>query len=281
MIIKKSRGLTLLETLLVLVIGSSLILLGFAQYQTWSTERDYEVLKYNVDTLFQGMKQYYQINCGDTHNTNGSIVTYGELSPTEPPAGITRTPPVPDLTIPFVVDIDNLQPYLNSWPRVTSVVKDLGHASSYQAQFNPETNTKDSYACYTPDQSPATVACSTPTNIAKSNVIYWQAQVVVEMEDPKKTVAYLGVVGADCAVNTVSTTAPVDCSKGITDRAKPAKYMVWQRFPSYTSTNIRSSSWVSAPVSKEFNLQYTNDPMYEMYNTNNSSYTPQNYLCGG
>lgn len=253
--------------MLVLAIASAIIVMGIRQYQLWQIERDYLVLKYNVDVLFQGLKQYYQANCDD-QTTGYDIVIKGKLSPST----------IPDPINPVKVDIaTDIQPMLTSWPRYTSII-DTSIDTGFYAQFNPNTRgIKNAYACwYFGSGSPE---CNAPTPIQESKIILWQVQVVVKMRDPTKTVAYSGTAGADCVVDTFNPGDAIDCSMGITTPGTSAAYMVWQRLPSFSSSNIRSSHWLSDPMGKILKLQYTHDPMYEMYNEGKT--THQNYLCGG
>src|ERR1700738_304841 len=102
MIIKKTAsGVTLLEVMLVLAIGSSIILMGFRLFQGYSIEQEFRQVRYDVDLLFQAMGEYHQANCQK-----------GTLSP-------LATPPV-NLTKPFSVDIENVlingQYLAASWP---------------------------------------------------------------------------------------------------------------------------------------------------------------------
>lgn len=274
MIITRLRGLTLLETMLVLAIAASIILMGLKQYELQDTEKNYLLLKYNVEELFQGLKQYYQVNCDDMVSASGTVTRKGTLSP--------HSPQPVNTSLPFPVSITTLQPYLQKdWPRYAPVVENPSGISSYIAQFNPSSPPpeRNAYACqYFGSGAPQ---CTDPLqrNIVNSKILLWQAQVAVKMLDPSKTIAYVGVVGADCAVNDLPSDRPINCS---TDAVKEgnAVYMVWQRLPSFASTTIKSAHQIANPVAKQFKLQYTHDPMYEMYNQNSGT-NYQYYLCGG
>lgn len=261
------RGITLFELIIVLVIATSIILMGFQRYQMWKIEQNFLVLKYNVNVLFQGLKQYYQANCDD-QTTGYDIVKAGALSPS------TLTDPLE----PQVIAIDDIAKTLSAWPRPTYIV-DASVNSGYDAQFNPFTTAeRKAYACSYFGSSPP--QCEVPPSVINNtNIILWQAQVVVKMRDPSTTMAYLGTVGADCAVNTFNPGDVIDCSKGIASMDEDAQYLVWQRLPSFTVTDMRSSQWLSEPLTKILKLQYTHDPMYEMYNENDTRH--RNYLCGG
>jgi prepilin-type N-terminal cleavage/methylation domain-containing protein len=267
----KSEGMTLLEMMLVLAIAGSIILAGLRVYQSSETDNNYLILRSNVDFLFQAMQGYYQQECDLYFSADGSVRRRGLLT-FNPNNGDAA----PDLSpVPFDVTLTNQ--YISApWPRYVSVVG--RDTTAYRAQYNPSSGkNKQAYVC----ASYNSPRCSEAMLIPESNIVLWQAQIVVKMIDPSKTTYYVGKAGADCAVNSVSSAAPVDCSTGV-KMGDSAAYMVWQRMPSFSSTNIRSSHWISNPSRKIFKQQYTHDPMYELYNSNPAS-TEVNryYYCGG
>lgn len=269
----KIKGVTLPEFLLVLAIGMAVIVMGLRQYQARQKENNYRILRNNVENLFVAMKNYYYVNCPEN----------GTLYPKQQPS----------MLVPVPVTKTDLTAYFSrTWPLFSSVVyhgeqteekeenaaADSGYKSeaSYLAQFNPiDYTNKNAYVCNYFGTDP--VACSQPEPIPSSKVLLWQAQVAVLMANPAETVAYLGVSGADCAVNEVPTDIGVDCSTGITEGE--AAYLVWQRLPSFASPELKTVHWLSNPRVKMLNLQYTHDPMYENYNPSDTSY--QYYVCGG
>lgn len=282
----KIKGMTLLEVMLVLAIAASMILLGLNMYQTASIEKDYLLLKANVDFLFQAMKSYYQTECDNYFFPNGSVSRKGKLTFNSNDAS------TPSDFAPVTFDVTTVNNYIaTSWPRYTSVVALDTVSKIYLAQFNPTTNANNNaYVCSS--YTTGSPQCSSPIPITDSSIVLWQSQIAVKMRDPAKTTYYVAMAGADCAVNTIPSGAPIDCSTGVA-MGSSAQYMVWQRMPSFSSRNIRSSHWISNPATKEFKLQYTHDPMYELYNPsaapmqnpNNSSAAPTEvykyYYCGG
>lgn len=269
----KASGMTLIETILVLAIAASLVLLGISMYRSAETDKNYFFLRSNVDFLFQAMKGFYQYECDIALGPDGAIASGGKLTfnPTDGTAA----------GVPVEFKVNTVKNYIDfDWPRVAVVAASGAVDQVYFAQFNPTiaSSNKQAYAC-----SPyATGAqCSNPVPIPGSNILLWQSQVVVKMKDPAKTTYYLAKAGADCAVRTFSPGTVVDCSRGVSF-GQSANYMVWQRMPSFASPDIKSPLWVSNPVLKEFKLQYTHDPMYELYN---QSATPslvyKYYYCGG
>lgn len=261
--INKSRGVTLIEVMLVLAIAVVIILMGINQYRMYRVDSYYMLVKYNVDILLEGLKQYYQTNCKVSGNklwpTSG---TYSAVS----------------------LDYATMAPYLTGeWPYYTPVVSSQSGSivSSFYPQFNPmPLKQKTEYPCFLYN---AKLTCASPKSIPNTKVILWQAQVVVKMANPTQAVHYIAILGASCGTNSFTSGNTVNCAnnKNLTQ----AEYLVWQGLPSSPSGSIGSAHWMANPVSKLFNLQYTNDPMYEMYNSkavpdsNNQVYY-MNYLCG-
>ncbi len=267
----KISGLSLLELMLVAAVATSIFLMGLRFYRSFETQKDYYFLKANVDLLFQAMKGYYQQECDLHFSRDGSIIGKGALTYNSGGGGL----------VPVSFDVTKVNQFISvPWPRNLPMVASGSANTVYFAQFNPSNITnKKVYVCSS--YTTGTPQCDTPIPIPGSNVILWQSQIAVKMQDPTKTTYYLALAGADCAVNNVPTDTAVDCSTGVTI-GNSATYMVWQRMPSFSSMNVRSSHWGSNPVVKEFKLQYTHDPMYELYNSNA---TPddiyQYYYCGG
>ncbi len=273
--IKKMNGLTLLEVILVLAIMTSIILMGLQWFQTLVYQNNYMILKSNVDQLFLALRQYYQANCGLVSSTN-KFFQY----PSNQPQVV-------------VLSMNDIKPYLpQDWPRTTPVAED----DSYIYQFNLYLNSgsqypqRSTYVCFQLDPSKPT-PCDTPgtTVIDSSKIHIWQIQVMVKMRDPAQAYNYRAVAGASCAASAYSDTAAADCSASAS--LTEAIYLVWQGAPADVAPEMRSTLWMMDPVIKEYKLQYTHDPMYEMYNPNavrevTQPYTYQNvdyqnYLCGG
>jgi type II secretory pathway pseudopilin PulG len=252
------KGMTLLETLLVLAITTSVILMAMKMFQSNKTEKDYLILKTNVDLLFQAMKGQYHAECDANFVFTHQTVPYN-----------------------FPTTTANVTKYIETtWPQYTSVVAAGASNTVYFAQFNYKPGgVKNVYTCsYFGSGVPV---CSNPASntIANSNVRVHQAQIVVKMRDPTKTTYYLGITGATCAINSFPTNAVVNCASSAVASGQPAAYMVWQRLPSFSSPDVTSAHWLSNPVVKEFKLQYTHDPMYEMFNPEDPTIT--DYMCGG
>lgn len=264
--IKSSHGVTLLEAMLVLAIASTIILLGIRQYSSYQLDRDAFALKYNVDVLFQAMRNYYYANCAESTDTNMSLHV---LAPSRNPSN------------PFVVDIQNkLSSYMDTrWRPLNPLIDSSFGNSGYDVEFNQISwsgERKENFCYYYPGTSQTMPICDSLTN-TNAIVYSWVAQIVVKMRDPNKTLALKAMAGADCALSNYTSPTIVDCSKGET--AGAPSYLVWQRLPSFASPDTSSPLQRAAPTVKSFNLQYTNDAYWELVNTSGGE--QGYYLCGG
>ena len=78
--LQRHQGVTLIEVMLVLVIGAVILLLSLDQYFVFRRDADVQQLKYNVDTLFQALSEYVQANCANT-NPNNPTISNSPLNP--------------------------------------------------------------------------------------------------------------------------------------------------------------------------------------------------------
>lgn len=260
---KKTQGVTLVEGMLAFALASLVILLGIKQYSQYKFSRDAFTLKYSVDVLFQGMRNYYNANCAESSDTD---MTLHSLAPSRSPSN------------PFPVDIQTtLTNYLNTnWRPMATLVDSSFATKGYEIQFNnfiPSTIKNENFCYYFPNTSQTSPTCgSLPNTAAKINL--WIAQVVVKIKDTKMTLALKGLTNADCALTDYQANTIVDCNSGVT--AGTPAYLVWQHLPSFASPAISSGLWRSTYTVKQFNLQYTNDSYWETVSGESS-----NYLCGG
>lgn len=265
MIVNESRGVTLLEVMLVLLIGSFLLLLAVRQYEQYQLEQYALQLKYNVDSLLQAMSYFYRANCAT-----------GKLSPSQ----LSPFPPT-QLTYPLSLNNNDFAGYLpDNWQPMNPLVDNNANDNGYFTQFNFfQIGQKNATACFTFWSSGNTPAgCNTSTAIPNTMVVGWQIQVVVKMINPQTTTNYLGLTGADCAIDASNLPANkiVNCSNNSTSGSPT--YLVWQRSPSFATPTVSANDWMATPRLKMFNAQYTHDAMFELYMNNSSPYY---YLCGG
>lgn len=264
--IKKIQGITLLEAMLALAIASSLALLGLRQYAQFKFSRDAFALKYNVDNLFQGMRNYYYANCAESKDADMTLHT---LAPSRNPSN------------PFPVNIPvTLGSYFDAkWNPFNPLVNSSFANGGYEAQFNNvvfQGDRKENFCYYYSGTSQTSPLCATMNN-ASASIYLWVAQVVVKVSDPTITLALKGLTGADCALKDYTSSSIVDCSQGVTTGSP--SYLVWQHLPSFVSPDLSSGLGGATSAVKAFNLQYTNDSYYELVSGTYDG--TMYYLCGG
>lgn len=270
--------MTLLEVMLVLAIGGSILILSLKQYFQWSEQSSAQQLQYNVDSLFQAMAYYYKSNCADSYDGSGMpVASSGALSPTS----ITY-PPTTSVTVTMTaLQSDGLLP---NWQPLNPLVNASGGTSSpaYVLQFNPMTMNRNVYACWNFGTTVPGRVCTTPQQIPTSastpypaDVVLWRIQIAVLIQDTTNIEVYKNQLLADCisSTGTNGTVTPCATSTGTGD------YLVWERLPSFASPTMANTSSQSIQNLKTFNLQYSHDQMYEFNNVTDAS--SQWYLCGG
>lgn len=260
---KKLQGVTLLEGMLAFAIASTIVLLGIRQYSQFKFSRDAFALKYSVDVLFQGMRNYYYANCAESSDVDMTLHT---LAPSRSPSN------------PLPINIQStLTNYLDpNWRPSATLVDRTFAGTGYEAQFNnftPSTIKNENFCYYYPGTAQTSPICSSMPNTS-AKLFLWIAQVVVKIKDTKTTLALKGLTNADCALASYAPNTIVNCSTGATS-GTPA-YLVWQHLPSFASPAMSSGLWRSSYTVKQFNLQYTNDPYWGLVSGETS-----NYLCGG
>ncbi|MCD6039239.1 MAG: hypothetical protein K0S27_639 [Gammaproteobacteria bacterium] len=255
---QKLKGITLIESMLVLVVAISIIMLALKLYVPYKLGRDAFLLKYNVDMIFQAMQNYYYANCARL-----------ALAPSNNPSN------------PFPVNISTtLTGYLDpNWRPMHPLIDRAFGSSGYALQFNGVSlsgRRKENFCYYFTNTGQTSPACASLSN--DDAIVYlWVAQVVVQVRDTRTTLALKGLTDADCALTNYSASSAADCSAGVTS-GNPA-YLVWQRLPSFASPRMNSGLGGSGTTVKQFNLQYTNDSLAELVN---ATYAGSHYyLCGG
>jgi prepilin-type N-terminal cleavage/methylation domain-containing protein len=291
--LRRQKGVTLLEIMLVLAISSAILVLGMRMYVQFENRGYVEQAKYNIDTLFQAMTEYYHAQCA-----SGTLFA----APTNKP---------------YVITLAQLAPYLpNNWESKNPITQ------GYALQFNPTVSSAPVYvnACVVTTKGTPCVSQSTALSTSQANIVIWNEQVALQAiaSMPQAQInAYQSLLAADC-VSTVSggvvqlcparaalitsaqnqvatdkatlalpsctaacqtsTTAQLTTDQATLTSNLAGGYLVWQRLPSATGSKVQSDLWLLQPLLQEFTLQYTHDQMLEL---NNGYGTPQNYLCGG
>jgi type II secretory pathway pseudopilin PulG len=250
----KLRGMTLLEVLLVIVIGIAILILGFRQYQNIKAESDFQIIQYNVDTLFSAMSLYFQANCSQ-----------GTLSPSYLSPQKFSTP------FPISINNDLMNPtyaYLTVLPKASSLVSSTNGWTSYIVQFNPQINIRQ----MTPNQT------GNNLNNNLGMALIWTIQVAVHMKSNTGVQTYANILDAAC-ISSMQNGMVTSCNSNPT----PGKYIVFQRLPSWASPNSLSNYWTMNPQVKLFKQLYTTAPF--QYLMNSQGYSTQGnmqyYLCNG
>ncbi|HLB42960.1 MAG TPA: hypothetical protein VJN02_08985 [Gammaproteobacteria bacterium] len=246
---KRDKGISLLEVVLVLVIGTVFVTMGLRQYQIFRADADIQQVKYNVDTLFQAAARFYQVNCNLAIDSGGTL-TYGKLNPMA-----TVTPPNPYPAYTYSTDSGVLRS--DSFLTVNLPLSPI--VSDYKVQFirNDTTRTLD--------------------NIPIGTIVIWRIQVIVTLRDPSEASPYLRLFKADCLTN---STAP---SSSCGDASMAAgDYVVFERLPSFASAQHETTYWVVNPRAKQFNQLYTTYSTQHLMNTGGGIPGGNQYfLCGG
>lgn len=290
MCFQKGKGATLLEVMLVLAISGTMIMVGIKMYRSYQMTAQIQQLQYNVDQLFQALGHYYQANCatGDfSPNPPNFLSPYSSSS-----SGITYPPAT---TAYYPVSISSVllaKGYLDNWYPSNVFVDPSGSDSGYIVQLNPKTMTDipvnacvvltTGIACV---PSPAvTYPPQSTIPASQAEIVYWELQVAVKINNSSDIQAYLPALGADCISGQTENSSPVTVDPCPSTNANK-EYIVWMRAPSFATIQKNSSFSTMMPLLKRFNLQYTHDPNYEFNMGYSSTTTPAQapvyYQCGG
>jgi type II secretory pathway pseudopilin PulG len=259
---KKAQGITLLEVILVLAIVAGIIVCSFRFNQLYVRDRDVEILRANVDTIFIAMTGYYRANCKST-------------------LASLKTNPVPVTPAALTIFLpDNWQ---------SDSINSL--AAAYILQFNLMTRAGNllpvNANCSAKDCANVAAGTVSPVPQALANpplgAILFRLQVAVEVPRNVNIQVLSKQTSADCISGISadgSTVSP--CSAAVAG----GNYLVWERLPSFSSPGVTSKLWSTLTGIKEFNLQYSHDQMFELSNKTYvddgvSGVSQGYYTCGG
>lgn len=258
---RRQSGLSIVELLLVLVIGAGVLYLSLRQYQVFRQDADVQQVEANVDTLFQAMVQYHKANCygSSSPTVTATLSIPGTLNPAN------STSPLPG---PYHIDIDNdlvaggYLPANIPFPE-SPIVDNTGGGSSrfkgYVVQFN------------------ATSTQRTTNGVVVGTVLIWRPQVAVLIKDTAVAKQYMNQMKGDC-LSTLNGNIVKKCASGST-----GTYVVFERSPSFATVKSNSTLWQAKSVLNQFTQMYTVYPT--PYLLNKQGVTPTNqlqyYLCGG
>ncbi|OGT38246.1 MAG: hypothetical protein A3F12_07290 [Gammaproteobacteria bacterium RIFCSPHIGHO2_12_FULL_38_14] len=238
------QGMTILELMLVLVIGAVFIFLGIQQYQTYRLDADLRQVKSNVGILSEAAARFYYANCIRQWNPDSGYVnsaTVGVLDPSNTPA------PSNPFTIGFFAFDATLGPYYSTNPVFTP--------------FAPKNNF---IVYFIRTDSDRTIPPSTKIG----TIVQWRIRVAVRVP-ASKSVAYAKQLNADC---TTDTPASLDvCQAGVTNK----NYIIFERLPSDVLGTL-SGYWLIMPQVAEFKQMYTTYPLLYLISKEGEN---QYFLC--
>jgi Tfp pilus assembly protein PilE len=271
MLTASQRGATLLEGLLVLGIAAVIIVIGIRQYNAYLFNTNLQLLQESVEELYVAAAQYYRANCATA------------LATTTTPYGVTPTQ--------LISSGNASASYLPStWTKSANnpLVAITDPTGGYLIQFNLLQQgvmkaVCQNQTCDTP--SSATTPYPVLSSLSSSlPVLIWQIQISVKIKNatPALVNSIAATLGAACQTNSSTTTTALTCGTA----TAPYSWIAFTKLPSFAGQNSLSDYWVSTPIIKQFNLQYTHDQMYELssqtYSNNGITGDAQGYYtCGG
>ena len=293
--IYRSSGVTMIEAMLVLVIGSMLLVLSITQYQTYKKDSDLRMVLYNIDALALAAASYYHANCGN-QSSGGGIMIPGTLSPKHSP------PPTPNSGFPL--DINNdlvVNGYLKNPLAFTPIVNSASPDKGYSVQLNNISTPRTIMTC--------TGTGCTPQPVQIGTTFDWRIQIGVNFLDPKLASAAQSYLQAAClSTANINTNSVVSCADiggfmdncitlrfdggGAATTAADAAgcphststssyqtYLVFERFPLTPVNRPQEGLWAARPPALQNYQQQTTYPLtYLLTNSHNPEY--QYFLCG-
>lgn len=258
----RQSGLTLLEIILVVTIGLSIILLGVKQYQSYKLDSDVQQVLYNVDQIFQAASYYYQANCKRQMNqtTMTPIAGTGTLDPANSPLNPKMIDAQADLVTPGYLKQPILFNPIVRFMNGSTVLK------SYAVQFNLVTPL--------PSRSVPLSAGGT----GNTGTIYvWKIQVAVALAKPAMAQQYLNLLRGDCLSHMLGGSVVAPCPATPTAPGPNDDYVVFTRLPSFATPGSQSGLEATNATVKQFTQQYETYPILYLIDTGGVG---QNYLCG-
>ncbi|HTM63883.1 MAG TPA: hypothetical protein VL360_05220 [Gammaproteobacteria bacterium] len=262
-------GVTLLEVMLVLVIGSAILAVGMNQYQAMRRDSDVNAAMYNVDQIFQAAADFYQANCRiQISPATGQVNGTGKLDPRYIASdGTPATPPNP---YPITITELRTDGFLNVTLPVNPIIASTGVNGGYMVQFNMVTPPPD-----------RTLVTSSGTTIKLGQIIMWRTQVAIQLNDQTKANTYMNAMGADCiSILGADGQTVTPCRELGAVPVGATLYLVWERLPSFAVPASNSNLWMTNARVKGFTQQYDTTNSTSLGNVPAGSYPAQYYLCG-
>jgi len=255
---QQQAGLGLVELFLVLIVGAGILFYSIQQYLSYKRDADVMQVRYNVDTLFQAMSRYFRANCNIS------------ISPHPHPDTEFLSADYPQKFLPVTMADLQSKGYLTENLPLSPLIDYTTAAQGYVMQFNQIS-----------PLPPREITLSAPGTPQASigQIILWQAQVSVLLNNPKTAIQYQQLLQANCL--SVATAAGANiivtpCSGGVPPTQQA--FAVFERQPSLSSETANSSYWLTNPVVKQFTQMYTTDPILVL--TDGTQSATQYYVCG-
>ena len=255
--------MTLLEIMLVLAIGASLVAFGIRQYQAFRLDSDVQQLAYNVDTLFQAAAKYYYANCIRQWDPNAGYIDSGTSGAGMlDPGDSSSTSYGPGTSRPINVGTELIdRGYLNE-PLIYSplVVTTPGTFTGYFVQFNRGADV------------PRQISFSSATDMKTIGyVATFNIQVSVEIKNTNQVDVLLRSLKGTCRSGTPGGLCTAYPGSG--------GYVVFVRSPSFVVSNV-STFWGMNPTLTQFKQMYTTYPLLYLLNSDGSpDGNKQYFLC--
>lgn len=270
---KANKGVTILEILLVLVIGSVLLIMTIRQYRSFQIDSEARQIKYNADALFVAMSYFYKAECYG----HGSVDDYGDnkFKPGKLNPDNNKYQENIDISIPNDLIDGN---YLRQTLPLVSLVDTSVGTNGFITQFNMD-DSKKRKVCIEGNKATGTTSasgCDESKVIGK--IVTATIQVSVKMRDQDTANTYLKILNGDCLStpgghNTVN---PCSSSNGT------GLYIVWERLPSFASPNAQGSNSSGNVIVNQFTQEYSTYPVTYLISSGGDSPSGENqyFLCG-
>lgn len=249
---RQQSGLTLLEVLLVLVIGLSIIVLSLQQYLAYRRDTDTFQVQANVDLIFQASERYFRANCAQ-----------GNFKASYAP-----------LTMGVTLDTLMTGGYLtvaNNRMQVNPLVDSNSPGQGYIIQFN---QFHDPTTGLLPKRL---VTLSAGGQAAVGSITIWKAQVAVKILAPE-IVTYKNILAAECISSYNAASQNVTPCSQVGVNNTNGDYLVFSRLPSFPTSKTNYNYWLATPTVKQFTQMYQVSPILLL--TGGAYTNSQYYICG-
>lgn len=277
---KTSAGVTVLEVLLVIVVGAAIIYMGARQYLVYRLDADVQETKNTVDMLFQGMGRFITANCSGTYD--GTKTAPSQFNPNY------VGPVMPNTVVSIKTDLID-GGYLEKYQPINSIVAHptSNWYSGYVIQFNKQT--VDRYVCIKSSGTSGAYGVSGADNCAlpkkMGTIVAWMPQVAVLINNPAKSADYLHLLGGDCLSSPSGTGAITPCVPG---SIGSGTYVVFERNPLFAGgLKNNSPTWSLNPLVRQFKDMYTSYQVNYLIDSGGAAATggggtgKQYFICGG